>query len=272
MSGGGLPPTAKKVLSSQGGEVKLLVTLKRTPQRDARIRISEAGDSLDLDNVQFEVNPFDELAVEEALRIREAGGEVEVVVVTVGGEECQQQLISALAMGADRAVRIESSGQSLDSLQVAGALAAVARREEPDLVHAGKLAVDDECGQVPAMMAGLLGWPQANQASSIELFEDADSIRVVCEVDAGLETVTLALPAVVTADLRLNEPRYASLPGIIKAKRKKIDRFSPEDLGVDIASKVTVLAFEAPPEREAGQIIDGVDALIGKLRDEAKVF
>ena len=211
-----------KVLSIQGGEVKLLVTLKRTPQRDARIRISEARDSLDLDNVQFEVNPFDELAVEEALRIREAAGEVEVVVVTVGGEECQQQLISALAMGADRAVRIDCSGE-LDSLQVAGALAAVARREGPDLVLSGKLAVDDECGQVPAMLAGLLGWPQANQASSIEISADASSAEVVCEVDAGLETVALDFPAVVTADLRLNEPRYASLPGIMKAKKKPIE-------------------------------------------------
>ena len=138
--------------------MKLLVTLKRTPQRDARIRIAEGGDALDLDNVQFEVNPFDELAIEEALRIRESLGEAEVVVVTVGGEESQQQLVSAMAMGADRAVRVDGSG-SLDSLQLARALAAVAAREEPDLVLSGKLAVDDECGQVPAMLAGLLGWP-----------------------------------------------------------------------------------------------------------------
>ena len=157
--------------------MKLLVTLKRTPQRDARIRIAEGGDALDLDNVQFEVNPFDELAIEEALRIRESLGEVEVVVVTVGGEESQQQLVSAMAMGADRAVRVDGGG-SLDSLQLARALAAVAAREEPDLVLSGKLAVDDECGQVPAMLAGLLGWPQANQASSIELSEDLSLIHI----------------------------------------------------------------------------------------------
>ncbi|MCH2365861.1 MAG: electron transfer flavoprotein subunit beta/FixA family protein [Planctomycetes bacterium] len=270
MSGGGLPPTAKKVLSSQGGEVKLLVTLKRTPQRDARIRISEAGDSLDLDNVQFEVNPFDELAVEEALRIREAGGEVEVVVVTVGGEECQQQLISALAMGADRAVRVESSGQ-LDSLRVAGALAAVARREEPDLVLAGKLAVDDECGQVPAMMAGLLGWPQANQASSIELSEDASSLRVVCEVDAGLETVTLALPAVVMADLRLNEPRYASLPGIMKAKKKPVEVLALDELGDAGSTRSRVTGFRALEEKPPGVRLDTVEELVRALEERKLV-
>ena len=250
--------------------MKLLVTLKRTPQRDARIRISEAGDSLDLDNVQFEVNPFDELAVEEALRIREAGGEAEIVVVTVGGEECQQQLISALAMGADRAVRIDSPGQ-LDSLQVAGALAAVVRQEEPDLVLAGKLAVDDECGQVPAMMAGLLGWPQANQASSIELSEDASSARVVCEVDAGLETVTLALPAVVMADLRLNEPRYASLPGIMKAKKKPVEVLALDELGDAGSTRSRVTGFRALEEKPPGLRMDTVGELVRALEERKLV-
>lgn len=247
--------------------MKLLVTLKRTPQRDARIRISEGGGALDLDNVQFEVNPFDELAVEEALRIRESVGEVEVVVVTVGGEECQQQLVSAMAMGADRAVRVDCS-EALDSLQVAKVLAAVAGREKPDLVLCGKLAVDDECGQVPVMMAGVLGWPQANQASSIELFEDAASIRVVCEVDAGLETVTLALPAVVTADLRLNEPRYASLPGIMKAKKKPVEVLALEDLCDPGATRNRVIGFRALEEKSPGARLDSVDELVEALAEK----
>ena len=240
--------------------MKLLVTLKRTPQRDARIRIAEGGDSLDLDNVQFEVNPFDELAVEEALRIRESLGEAEVVVVTVGGEESQQQLVSAMAMGADRAVRVDGGG-TLDSLQIARALAAVAAREEPDLVLSGKLAVDDECGQVPAMLAGLLGWPQANQASSIELSEDGSSATVVCEVDAGLETLRLDLPALVTADLRLNEPRYASLPGIMKAKKKPVEVLSIEELCDPGATRSRVTGFRALQEKPPGAILGSVAEL-----------
>ena len=244
--------------------MRILVTLKRTPQRDARIRIAEGGDSLALDNVQVEVNPFDELAVEEALRIRESLGEVEVVVVTVGGEESQQQLISAMAMGADRAVRVEGGG-TLDSLQVARALAAVAAREEPDLVLSGKLAVDDECGQVPAMLAGLLGWPQANQASSIELSEDGTSAMVVCEVDAGLETLRLDLPAVVTADLRLNEPRYASLPGIMKAKKKPVEILALEELCDPGATRNRVTGFRALQEKAPGAILGSVDDLVEAL-------
>lgn len=240
--------------------MKLLVTLKRTPQRDARIRIAEGGDSLDLDNIQFEVNPFDELAVEEALRIRETLGEAEVVVVTVGGEESQQQLVSAMAMGADRAVRVDGGGP-LDSLQIARALAAVAAREEPDLVLSGKLAVDDECGQVPAMLAGLLGWPQANQASSIELSADGASATVVCEVDAGLETLRLDLPALVTADLRLNEPRYASLPGIMKAKKKPVEVLAIEELCDPGATRSRVTGFRALQEKPPGAILGSVDEL-----------
>ena len=244
--------------------MKLLVTLKRTPQRDARIRIAEGGDALDLDNVQFEVNPFDELAIEEALRIRESLGEAEVVVATVGGEESQQQLVSAMAMGADRAVRVDGSG-SLDSLQLARALAAVAAREEPDLVLSGKLAVDDECGQVPAMLAGLLGWPQANQASSIELSEDGASATVVCEVDEGLETLRLDLPAVVTADLRLNEPRYASLPGIMKAKKKPVEVLSLDELCDPGTTRSRVTGFRALQEKPPGTILDSVDELVDAL-------
>tara|TARA_B100000949_G_scaffold232034_1_gene245302 strand:+ start:226 stop:1008 length:783 start_codon:yes stop_codon:yes gene_type:complete len=256
-----------KACFSRGLEVKLLVTLKRTPQRDARIRISGEGAALDLDNVQFEVNPFDELAVEEALRIKEARGEVEVVVVSVGAEECEQQLVSAMAMGADRAVRVHHEGQ-LDSLQVAKALAAVVEREEPDLVLSGKLAVDDECGQVPAMLAGLLGWPQASQASDIELSEDASGATVVCEVDAGLETVSLALPAVIMADLRLNEPRYASLPGIMKAKKKPIATLGVEELGVLGSARSRVTGFRALEDKPPGIKVGSVEELVQALEEK----
>lgn len=247
--------------------MKLLVTLKRTPQRDARIRISGEGAALDLDNVQFEVNPFDELAVEEALRIKEARGEVEVVVVSVGAEECEQQLVSAMAMGADRAVRVHPEGQ-LDSLQVAKALAAVVEREEPDLVLSGKLAVDDECGQVPAMLAGLLGWPQASQASDIELSEDASEATVVCEVDAGLETVSLALPAVIMADLRLNEPRYASLPGIMKAKKKPIATLGIEELGALGSTRSRVTGFRALEDKPPGIKVGSVEELVQAFEEK----
>ena len=247
--------------------MKLLVTLKRTPQRDARIRISGEGAALDLDNVQFEVNPFDELAVEEALRIKEARGEVEVVVVSVGAEECEQQLVSAMAMGADRAVRVHPEGQ-LDSLQVAKALAAVVEREEPDLVLSGKLAVDDECGQVPAMLAGLLGWPQASQASDIKLSEDASEATVVCEVDAGLETVSLALPAVIMADLRLNEPRYASLPGIMKAKKKPIATLGIEELGALGSTRSRVTGFRALEDKPPGIKVGSVEELVQAFEEK----
>ena len=247
--------------------MKLLVTLKRTPQRDARIRISGEGAALDLDNVQFEVNPFDELAVEEALRIKEARGEVEVVVVSVGAEECEQQLVSAMAMGADRAVRVHPEGQ-LDSLQVAKALAAVVEREEPDLVLSGKLAVDDECGQVPAMLAGLLGWPQASQASDIKLSEDASEATVVCEVDAGLETVSLALPAVIMADLRLNEPRYASLPGIMKAKKKPIATLGIEELGALGSARSRVTGFRALEDKPPGIKVGSVEELVQAFEEK----
>ena len=256
-----------KACCSREPEVKLLVTLKRTPQRDARIRISEEGDALDLENVQFEVNPFDELAVEEALRIKEARGEVEILVVSVGGEECEQQLVSAMAMGADRAVRVHHDGE-LDSLQVARALAAVVEREAPDLVLSGKLAVDDECGQVPAMLAGLLGWPQASQASDIKLSEDASGATVVCEVDAGLETVSLSLPAVIMADLRLNEPRYASLPGIMKAKKKPIATLGIEELGDLGSARSRVTGFRALEDKPPGIKLGSVEELVQALEEK----
>ncbi len=246
--------------------MKVLVTIKRTPQRDARIRVSADGAALELDGVKFEVNPFDELAVEEALRIGEARDDVEVVVATVGAESCHQQLISALAMGADRAVRVDTD-EDLDSLQVARALAALVKRENADLVLAGKLAVDDESGQVPSMVAGLLGWPQANQASKIELAADVTSARVTCEVDAGLEEITIPLPAVITADLRLNEPRYASLPGIMKAKKKPLDVVPLADLADVGARRERVTSYRSLPPKAAGVKVESVDALVEALSE-----
>ncbi len=244
--------------------MKILVTVKRTPQRDVKLRVGADG-NLERASIAFEVNPFDELAIEEALRISEARG-AEIVVVTVGGEECHEQLLAALAMGAHRAVRVEPDGEP-DSLQLAKILAAVARRESPDLVLSGKLAVDDESGQVPAMLAALLDWPQASQASRIELSPDGKTAAVTCEVDAGLEDVEVDLPAVVTADLRLNEPRYASLPGIMKARKKPIDRLALEACGPIGERRAGVRRYRALPPKSPGRIVDSVEALIEALEE-----
>ena len=246
--------------------MKILVSIKRTPQRDARLKVDEGG-QLQLGDVKFEVNPFDELALEEALRIKESrSAATEVVVVTVGGEECQEQILAALAMGADRALRVDTRDE-LDRLQIAKVLAAVVERESPDLYLAGKLAYDDESSQIPAMVAGLLGWPQASQASKIELTEDGAIANVTCEVDDGLEHVGVSLPAVVTADLRLNEPRYASLPNIMKAKKKPLEEKTPADYGVDVSPRLEVVRTAEPPERKAGMMVGSVDDLVENLKD-----
>ena len=245
--------------------MKILVSIKRTPQRDARIKVDEGG-QLQLGDVKFEVNPFDELALEEALRIKESRSDAtEVVVVTVGGEECQEQILAALAMGADRALRVDTRDE-LDRLQIAKVLAAVVERESPDLYLAGKLAYDDESSQIPAMVAGLLGWPQASQASKIELTEDGAIANVTCEVDDGLEHVGVSLPAVVTADLRLNEPRYASLPGIMKAKKKPSDVIPLSDLGDLGARRVSVSNYRGLPAKKPGVKVASVDQLVDELQ------
>jgi len=248
--------------------MKVLVTMKRTPQRDARIRVHRDGRALELDGVKYDVNPFDELAVEEALRLRDAGAGVdEVVVVTVGPEAAQPQLVSALAMGADRALRVDAP-EDLDALQIARALRGVVEREKPVLVLAGKLAYDDESGQVPAMLAGLLGWPQASQASKIALSAGVASARVTCEVDAGLEEVEVTLPAVITADLRLNEPRYASLPGIMKAKKKPQDVIPLAELGDFGAPRARVIRYRPLPPKPAGVRVASVAALVAALSEK----
>ncbi len=248
--------------------LKLLVPIKRTPHRDSRIRIAADG-ALDTANLKYEVNPFDELAVEEALRIKESAepfGGGELVVVTVGGEACHQQILAALAMGADRALRVDTD-EPLDSAQIARCLAVVVERESPDLVLTGKLAYDDENGQVPAMLAEMLDWPQATQASSVEILDGGKRARVVCEVDSGLDEVELELPAVITADLRLNEPRYASLPGIMRAKRKPLDVMPLADAGDIGGGRARVLSYRELPPKPAGVRVESVDELIGKLQE-----
>ena len=244
--------------------MKILVSIKRTPHRDAKIRVGSDG-QLQLQDVKFEVNPFDELAVEEALRIKDAS-QAEVVVVTVGGDECREALLAALAMGADRAVRIDTDAE-LDHLQLAKALVGVIGREAPDLVLAGKLAVDDESGQVPLMVAALLDWPQASQASQVEVSSDGKSARVTCEIDVGVEHVELNLPAVITADLRLNEPRFASLPGIMKAKKKPFD-VVPVTVAGDVGPcRTEIVGFSEPPAKEAGVIVESVEELVSALAE-----
>ncbi len=245
--------------------MKILVTVKRTPQRDSRINVASGG-TLAMESIEFEMNPFDELAVEEAIRLKESRG-AEVVVVTVGGEVCRRQLLSAMAMGPDRAIRVDA-GEALDSLQIAKCLAEVARREAPDLVLSGKLAIDDEGAQIPAMLAALLGWPQANQASKIELSPDGKVAEVVCEVDAGLETVEVTLPALVTADLRLNEPRYASLPGIMKAKKKPMEVIPFDEIPDSGATRSAVIGYRALPPKPPGRSLGGVDELVEILSEK----
>ena len=242
--------------------MKILVAMKRTPHRDAKMQVGPDGTLSTRGDLKYEVNPFDELAIEEALRIQETQGG-ETVVVTVSGDESNQQILTALAMGIDRAIRVDTD-RELDSLQIARCLSSVVKKEEPDLVLSGKLAVDDENGQIPSMLAALLGWPQANQASAIE-FVSENTIRVECEVDQGINELEIDLPAVVTADLRLNEPRYASLPGIMKAKKKPlevVELSSLEDVG-ELRARVT--GYRALPPKEKGVLVDSPQALVEAL-------
>ncbi len=255
--------------------MKIVVTVKRTPHRDARMRVADDGTSLALGDIKFEVNPFDEIAVEEAIRIKESGTANEVVVVTVGPEVAREQLLAALAMGADRGILVEMADDSppLDSLQIAKTLAAVVRTEAPDLVLMGKMATDDENCQVASMMAELLSWPQATFASRLQLADDRQSARVTREVDAGLEEVEVNLPALVTTDLRINEPRYASLPGIMKAKRKPLEVRPITELeglsetgGLGQARLQTV-GYQPLAQKEKGIKVESVQELVEVLTE-----
>ena len=249
--------------------MKVLVPVKRVVDYNVKIRVKSDGTGVDLANVKMSMNPFDEIAVEEALRLKEAGKATEVIVVSVGPAQCSETLRTGLAMGADRGVLVKVDGP-VEPLAVAKILKGVADAEGPGLIILGKQAIDDDCNQTGQMLAGLLGLPQGTFASKVEL--DGDTVKVTREVDGGLETVALTKPAVITTDLRLNEPRYASLPNIMKAKKKPIDETTPGDLGVDIAPRLKVLAVAEPKAREAGIKVDGVTALVDKLKNEAGVL
>jgi len=251
--------------------VKILVPLKRVTDPDTKIRLKPDGSGVDLDGVKFAVNPFDAIALEEALRIRERLGEAEIVVTSIGGDECVEQLRVGLAMGADRALLIKTS-EPLDSLAIAKILVAVYRREQPSFVLMGKQAIDDDSNQAGQMLAALLGIGQATFVSKLELVENNSKTRCGRETDAGIETVTVKLPAVITTDLRLNEPRYVSLPGIMKAKKKPLEETGLSELGVVVASRTRVLKLEMPAPRKAGVRVKTVDELVDKLKHEAKVI
>ncbi len=249
--------------------MKILVPVKRVVDFNVKVRVKSDGSGVDLANVKMSMNPFDEIAVEEAVRIKERGEADEVVTVSIGGAKSADTLRTALAMGADRAILVKTDA-TVEPLAVAKILKAVVGNEKPDLVILGKQAIDDDCNQTGQMLAGLLGWPQGTFASKLEL--NGDKIRVVREVDGGLETLLLSRPAVVSTDLRLNEPRYASLPNIMKAKKKTIDETTPEALGVDIAPRLKVLGLAEPKGRQAGIKVDSVAILVEKLKNEAGVL
>ena len=247
--------------------MKILVPVKRVVDFNVKVRVKSDGSGVDLANVKMSMNPFDEIAVEEAVRIKERGEATEVVAVSIGS--VQDTLRTALAMGADRAILVKTDAV-VEPLGVAKVLKRVVENEAADLVIMGKQAIDDDCNQSGQMLAGLLGWPQGTFASKIEFANG--KVRVVREVDGGLETLLLSRPAVITTDLRLNEPRYASLPNIMKAKKKPIDETTPEALGVDIAPRLKVLGVAEPKGREAGIKVDSVAILIEKLKNEAGVL
>jgi electron transfer flavoprotein beta subunit len=244
--------------------MKILVPVKRVIDYNVKPRVKSDGTGVDLTNVKMSMNPFDEIAVEEALRLKEAGKAEEVIAISVGPAKAQETLRTALAMGADRAILVEVDTE-VEPLAVAKILKAIVGEEAPGLVILGKQAIDDDSNQTGQMLAALLGRPQGTFASKVEI--DGDSVAVTREVDGGLETVKLAMPAVVTTDLRLNEPRYASLPNIMKAKKKQLDVKSPADYGVDMAPRLKTLKVSEPPVRSAGIKVADVDALVAKLKD-----
>jgi electron transfer flavoprotein beta subunit len=249
--------------------MKILVPVKRVIDSNVKVRVKSDGSGVDLANVKMSMNPFDEIAVEEAVRIKERGEAGEVVAVSIGNAKAQDTLRTALAMGADRAILVKTEA-TVEPLAVAKVLKAVVENEKPDIVIMGKQAIDDDCNQTGQMLAGLLGAPQGTFASKIEL--NGEKVKVTREVDGGLETVMLSKPAVITTDLRLNEPRYASLPNIMKAKKKPIEETTPETLGVDVAPRLKVISVAEPKAREAGIKVDDVAQLVDKLKNEAGVL
>jgi electron transfer flavoprotein beta subunit len=249
--------------------MKILVPVKRVVDYNVKIRVKADGSGVELANVKMSMNPFDEIAVEEALRLKEAGKATEVVVVSIGPAQAAETIRTGLAMGADRGILVKVEG-TVEPLAVAKLLKKVVEQESPGLVILGKQAIDDDCNQTGQMLAALLGWPQGTFASKVAL--EAESVDVTREVDGGLQTVSLKLPAIVTTDLRLNEPRYASLPNIMKAKKKPLDETSAEALGVDVAPRLTVLKTVEPAGRSAGIKVGSVAELVSKLKNEAGVL
>ena len=249
--------------------MKILVPVKRVVDFNVKIRVKSDGSGVDLANVKMSMNPFDEIAVEEAVRLKEKGIATEVVAVSCGVAQCQETLRTALALGADRAILVETS-ETLEPLAVAKLLKALVDKEQPALVILGKQAIDDDCNQTGQMLAALANLPQATFASKVDI---ADGVATVTrEVDGGLETISVKLPAVITTDLRLNEPRYATLPNIMKAKKKPLATLKPTDLGVDVTPHVKTLKVTEPPKRGAGVRVPDVATLVTKLRNEAKVI
>ena len=248
--------------------MKILVPVKRVIDYNVKPRVKADGSGVDLANVKMSMNPFDEIAVEEALRLKEAGKADEVVAVSIGPAKAQETLRTALAMGADRAILVETD-ETVEPLAVAKILKAIADEEGPGIVMLGKQAIDDDSNQTGQMLAALMGRPQGTFASKVEI--EGDAVTVTREVDGGLETVKLTLPAIVTTDLRLNEPRYASLPNIMKAKKKPLDVKAPGDFGVDIAPRLSVLKVAEPPVRQAGEKVADVDELLAKLKEKGVV-
>lgn len=249
--------------------MKVLVPVKRVIDYNVKVRVKADNSGVELANVKMAMNPFDEIAVEQALRLKEAGGADEVVAVSIGPAQNQETIRTALAMGADRGIHIEAA-HDIEPLAVAKLLKAVVERENPGLVLVGKQAIDDDCNQTGQMLAALLGWAQGTFVSALEV--TGDKAKVVREVDGGLEHLEISMPAIVSVDLRLNEPRYASLPNIMKAKKKPLDSLTVDDLGVDITPRLTIVKVEEPAAREAGIKVADVKELVEKLKNEAKVI
>jgi electron transfer flavoprotein beta subunit len=249
--------------------MKILVPIKRVVDFTVKVRVKPDGSGVELDNVKMSMNPFDEIAVEEAIRLKEKGVCTEAVAISIGSAACQETLRTALAMGADRAILVET-GADLQPLAVAKVLKALVVKEQPQIVILGKQAIDDDCNQTGQLLAALLDWPQATFASKIEIGDG--KATVTREIDGGLETLEIALPAVITTDLRLNEPRYTTLPNIMKAKKKPLDVIAIADLQTDVAPRLATLKVEAPHPRKAGIKVQSVEELVSRLRDEAKVI
>ncbi|MEA2744160.1 MAG: electron transfer flavoprotein beta subunit [Acetobacteraceae bacterium] len=249
--------------------MKIIVPVKRVVDYNVKVRVKSDGSGIETAGVKMSMNPFDEIAVEEAVRLKEKGVATEIIAVSMGVPQCAETIRTALAMGADRGILVESDAD-LQPLAVAKLLKAIVDQEQPQLVILGKQAIDDDMSATGQMLAALLGWSQGTFASKVAV--EGESVTVTREVDGGLETVSLTLPAIITTDLRLNEPRYASLPNIMKARKKPIANMKPADLGVDVTPRLTVLKVAEPPKRKAGQKVGSVAELVSKLRTEAKVI